>query len=181
MSYLGDVIKFLEGLGVYEVILPFLLIFTITFAILEKTRILGEVKIGEATYPNKNLDAVVAFVVALIMITATRLIAFINEFLSMVAVVMVIGIGFLLMIGVFYNTSDNRNLLESGWVKAFTIIIAISTVLIILYAAGVLDDVYNWIISNDYSQIIGTLVLLGILFGIVAYITKTPAGGENKE
>ena len=34
-------IQFLDRLGVYEVLLPFLLIFTLVFAILEKTRLLG--------------------------------------------------------------------------------------------------------------------------------------------
>ena len=34
-------IQFLDRLGVYEVLLPFLLIFTLVFAILEKTRAFG--------------------------------------------------------------------------------------------------------------------------------------------
>ena len=34
-------IDFLDKLGVYEVLLPFLLIFTIVFAILEKTKVFG--------------------------------------------------------------------------------------------------------------------------------------------
>ena len=36
-----QVINVLVDLGVYDVILPFLLVFTIVFAILEKTKVLG--------------------------------------------------------------------------------------------------------------------------------------------
>ena len=46
----GGVIVFLEKLGVYEIILPFLLVFTMVFAILEKTRVYGVEKIGDKTY-----------------------------------------------------------------------------------------------------------------------------------
>ena len=45
-----------------EFILPFLLVFTIVFAVLEKTKLLGDGK--------KQLDAIVAFVVGLIFVTA---------------------------------------------------------------------------------------------------------------
>ena len=57
------VIVFLEKLGVYDVVLPFLLVFTIVFAILEKTRVLGTDDIDGKPWPKKNLNAVVAFVV----------------------------------------------------------------------------------------------------------------------
>ena len=40
-SVFRDVIDFFFQLGIYDVILPFLLIFTIVFAILEKTRVFG--------------------------------------------------------------------------------------------------------------------------------------------
>ena len=40
-SVLGGVIDVFERIGVYDVVLPFILVFTIVFAILEKTRVLG--------------------------------------------------------------------------------------------------------------------------------------------
>ena len=35
------VLSFLERFGFYDIVLPFLLVFTIVFAVLEKTKILG--------------------------------------------------------------------------------------------------------------------------------------------
>ncbi len=40
----GDTINLLREVGVFDFLLPFLLIFSIIFAILEKTKILGEDK-----------------------------------------------------------------------------------------------------------------------------------------
>ncbi len=47
-------IQFLDRLGVYEVLLPFLLIFTIVYAILEKSRVFGIEKVGDVDMPKKN-------------------------------------------------------------------------------------------------------------------------------
>ena len=64
---------------------------------------MDEMEINGKKYPRKNLDAMVALVLALLIVTATQLVAFINQFLAIVALLMVIGIGFLIMIGVFYS------------------------------------------------------------------------------
>ena len=53
-SAFRGVIEFLGDMGVYDVILPFLLVFTIVFAILEKTKILGTAKEGGETIGKKN-------------------------------------------------------------------------------------------------------------------------------
>ena len=53
----ADAIEALESWGLADVILPFILIFTLIFAILQKSKILGEDK--------KNFNVVVSLVVAL--------------------------------------------------------------------------------------------------------------------
>ena len=72
------VIVFLEKLGVYDVVLPFLLVFTIVFAILEKTRVLGTDDVDGKHLPKKNLNAVVAFVMAFLVIASTSLVRIIS-------------------------------------------------------------------------------------------------------
>ena len=63
-TVLGGTIDFLGRLGVYDVLLPFLLVFTLVFAFLEKTKVLGveivKDKAGnEHTYTRKNLNAII--------------------------------------------------------------------------------------------------------------------------
>ena len=82
-SAFRGMIGFLNKLGVYDVILPFLLVFTIVFAILEKTKILGIDKIDGKELGKKNINAMVAFVIAFLVIASTRLVAVINQVIVM--------------------------------------------------------------------------------------------------
>jgi len=58
------VIEFFDKLGVFDVLLPFLLVFTLVYALLEKTRIFGVDRVGEMEYSRKNLNAMTAFSIA---------------------------------------------------------------------------------------------------------------------
>ena len=78
----SGVISFFDKIGVYDIILPFLLVFTIVFAILEKTKILGTEKIGDREVTKKNLNSMVAFVMAFLVIASARLVAVINEVMA---------------------------------------------------------------------------------------------------
>ena len=67
-STLNNAIQFFRDFGLFDVVLPFLLVFTIMFAILEKTKILGtEDKEGHVS--KKNLNSMVSFVVAMLVVT----------------------------------------------------------------------------------------------------------------
>jgi len=55
MSVLGDALGFLTDFGLFDVILPFLLVFAVVFGILEKTRILVLKKLEILNIPEKIL------------------------------------------------------------------------------------------------------------------------------
>ena len=74
-----EVIDFFNQIGLFDVVLPFLLVFTIVFAIFEKTKVLGTEKIEGHEYSKKNLNAIASFVIAFLVIAAKELVAIINE------------------------------------------------------------------------------------------------------
>ncbi|MDP2908831.1 MAG: hypothetical protein Q8N77_03415, partial [Nanoarchaeota archaeon] len=76
-SPLAGAIEFLNEFGFYDVVLPFLLVFTLVFAILEKTKIFGV----EEKKPKKNINAMIAFVIALFFVATTELVAGTREML----------------------------------------------------------------------------------------------------
>ena len=88
-SPLQNSIEFFREFGLFDVVLPFLLVFTIIFAILEKTRILGTVKIKGDEVPNKNLNSMVSFVVALLTVATANVVRTINESLPNVVLLTV--------------------------------------------------------------------------------------------
>lgn len=53
-SIMHDVLGFLDTIGMFDVILPFLLIYVIVFALLERTMILGYDKIDKMLVPKKS-------------------------------------------------------------------------------------------------------------------------------
>src|SRR3989338_8661152 len=133
-SSFRSAIGFLGKLGVYDVILPFLLVFTIVFAILEKTKILGMEKVGEREITKKNLNAMVAFVVAFLVIASTQLVAVINEVMANIVLLLILAISFLLLVGVFFGSKEFTLKDYPGWITFFMVAMFLGIVVIFLNA-----------------------------------------------
>lgn len=175
-SSFGNAIAFMGELGVYDVVLPFLLIFTLVFAILEKTRIFGTEKIDGKEYTRKNLNGMTAFVMAFFVVASTRLVAVINEVLANTVLLLLLSICFLLLAGSFHSGKEEF-FLKKGWNKLFMIIMFIGIVLIFLHALGWLDIIWASLIYNFDSVVTSSIVLLIIVVVAIIYIT----GGFDKK
>ena len=119
---LESFIRTLDRWGLTDVLLPFLLIFVIIFAILQKTKILGESK--------KNLNVVVALVVGLLVViphVTNRFppdadpVVIINEALPQVSLVLVAIIFLLILIGVFGQDMVMLGVSMPGWVTVISL------------------------------------------------------------
>lgn len=175
------VIGFLDKLGVYDVVLPFLLVFTIVFAILEKTRILGTEKAGDKEIPKKNLDAMVAFVIAFLVVASTALVRVINQVMANVVLLLVLLISFLMLIGVFWGTGESKLDKDNPWMKFFMVLIFLAIVAILLDALGWLRLIIGIFVLTPTTDWAATLVLLVIVILVMAYVTREHHGGGNGE
>ena len=181
VSSLGNVILFFDKLGVYDVVLPFLLVFTIVFAILEKTKILGTETIEGKEYTKKNLDSIVAFVIAFFVVASARLVAIINQVMANVVLLSLVSVSFLILIGTFH-TGKKELFLTGGWRTTFMIIMFIGVILIFLNALGWLDTMWGFLTHINYSgEVIGTIVLLVIIIIFMWYITKSNVPSKKEE
>ena len=93
-----DILYQLQSSGLYEIALPFLLIFTIVFAILEKTKIFGIDKNNE---PRSKINAVIAIILGLLIVNQFEIVDRLNLFLPKVSLFIVVAIMFLILLGVF--------------------------------------------------------------------------------
>ena len=164
---------FLEKIGVYDVILPFLLVFTIMFAILEKTKVLGTEKISGTEYTKKNLNAIVAFVVAFLVVASARLVAIINETMASVVLLLILAVSFLLLVGIFFGTGEFTLADYPGWTKFFMIFMFLGIVLIFLNALDWLKYVLA-LFAYWESEWAATLILLIVVIVFIFYITWEP-------
>ncbi len=169
------VVDFLGELGVYDVILPFLLVFTIMFAILEKTKILGTEKVGDHEITKKNLNAIVSLVVAFLIIASTKLVAVINEVMANVVLLLILAISFLLLVGVFFGSKEFTLEQHPTWVKFLMVLMFLGIVVIFLNALDWLQFVFA-VFDNWDAEWAVSLVFLAIILVFMWFITKEPAG-----
>ena len=178
-SIFRGVIGFLDRLGVYDIILPFLLIFTIVFAILEKTKIFGVEKIKDQEIPKKNINSIVAFVVAFLVIASTQLVAIISEVMANVTLLLILAVCFMILVGSFYGDKQ-FSLEDTKWIKFFMFFMFIGLVVIFLNALNWLQYVFALFIYWDAEWASGIIFLI-VIVGFITYITKDPAKMKEEE
>ncbi|PIN86591.1 hypothetical protein COV19_03670 [Candidatus Woesearchaeota archaeon CG10_big_fil_rev_8_21_14_0_10_44_13] len=170
-------IDFFVKLGIYDVVLPFLLVFTIMFAILEKTKIFGTIKIGGEEYTKKNLNAMVGFIVGFIVIASSKLVGAINDSMGRVFLLLLISVCFLLLIGSFYHY-DEKVLLEGGWRTFFMVAMLIGIILIFMDSIKLdsgeswLEWLWDFLKGNWAANYTASIILVIVLIGAILFITS---------
>jgi hypothetical protein len=174
VSAFRGVLEFFVRLGIYDVVLPFLLVFTLVFAIMEKSRVLGVEKTADGEFTRKNLNAMVAFVTSFLVVASSRLVAVINETMANMVLLLIMSVCFLILIGSFMKETKEGVFLQKGWAKFFTIIMFIGLLLIFFNALGWLEPAWNYIIDHYDSTIVASLILIAGMIGFVYWIVKEP-------
>jgi len=169
-------IDFFIRLGIYDVVLPFLLIFTIVFAILEKTRVFGT----EKGVPKKNLNAMTAFVISLLVVASRELVSLINNSMANIVVLLLAVVAFLLLYGTFVKEGEPV-FLEGGWRTAFMWAMLIGVIVIFLNAANWWTPFITWISRNWNTDVVGSIILLVIIVAFIGFITKGEKPSESKK
>lgn len=157
-----SVIASWQEIGVYGVLLPFLLIFTLTFAILQKTKILGD--------KHKNLNIIVSFVLGLLFLQNVYLVESIQIFLPKIAYALLFFLMFLLLIGVFTGSADTFK--KWTWVAVVLAVLALLWASSSDYTGGFLDW---WRDSPELSQ----FIWIGLIVGGLIWLVQQDSGSEK--
>ncbi|MBW3001946.1 hypothetical protein KY338_02160 [Candidatus Woesearchaeota archaeon] len=185
-SVLGNVIGFLQKIGIYDVVLPFLLTFTIVFAILEKTKILGSEEIEGKKYTKKNLNAMVAFVIGFLVIASGKLVEAITTVSANIIILLLLSVFFLMLVGTFFK-KDEDVALEGFWRYVFMIVMFVGIVAIFLSAiktdAGIswLQVILNWISMFWTSAAVASIILIIGIIVFVWLMVNPPKWGKEEE
>ena len=186
-SVFRNALDFFQEIGIYDVVLPFLLVFTIMFAILEKTRIFGY-EDKEQKYTRKNLNSMVAFVTAFLIVASSKLVAIINQTVSQVVLLLLLAVLFLILIGVFLGDQELKFSMKDRWFIFWAIFMLVGIFLIFLNAIkgednrSWLEIGWSWISSHWSSSFVGAAILVIIVIGFMYYIvTPYKPGGEKEK
>ena len=161
-----EYIRFLQQIGAYEVILPFLLVFAIVFAALEKTKVFGSDK--------TNVNMVVSLITGLLLVAQPAIVATINDFLPQVSLYLVVAIAGVWLISTLAGKEFKG--LTGVWLGV-ACIIAIGFLFVALN-----PNWRNYLDSYDRDLIIGIVIVLGLVGLVYSFFTrKDPnSGGIGK-
>ncbi len=159
-----DVLFQLERLGLFQFILPFFLLFAVVFGVLDWTKIFGG---------NRGLHAVIAIVVGLLGIRYPVYADFLQVISPKLGVGLVIILILIILTGLFIPEGSQHIL---GW-----IMIGIGVVIaLVIFAQSyeILGGGYLGGFTN--SDLIGWVIIIGLLIGFIVAVVTAGAGGSNK-
>jgi len=177
VSPLEKSIIFLESFGFFDVVLPFLLVFTIVFAVLEKTKIFGTE--GEDKKPKKNLNSMIAFVIALFVVATKEIVVALKVSLPQIAMFLIVIFALMMLMGFFFS-GEKEFSLENKGAMFFAILAIIGVVLIFLNAFGWLQPLVDYVTQNWDNTLIVSLIFLIIIILTIFYIVGMGKKGGDK-
>lgn len=179
VSSFRNALLFLGDIGVYDVVLPFVLVFVIVFAILEKTRIFGVYTYPDGKeYPKKNLNSMMAFVVSFFVVASSQLVQAITKISANMVIILMGTVMFLLLAGSFHKEDPKGFFLEGFYKNAFMVLVALGLGVIFLDALQVspgkswLSQIMDWLGQFSSSSTIASVILILVTIGVIFFVTS---------
>lgn len=160
--------NFLQSEVIQTIVLPFVLIFTLLFAILEKSNLLGPGK--------KQVNAIISFVIAAIFVTFSTQVNWIRQFSVFLAIGIVILFVLMLIWSFAVGTTKGDPFENYTWMKS-----GIGWVAIIAVVAAALVITGYWSVVSNYlsNPDSGSNIIFIVL--IVAAIAWVLSSGKSEE
>jgi peptidoglycan/LPS O-acetylase OafA/YrhL len=155
---LKDVLMAAERIGLTDVILPFILVFTLVFAVLQKSKVLGIDKKGN---PKANYNAMVAFVVAFFVLIMARTLNIITWFARYFVLLLLAFV----LLGILFSLFGVSKRYKT--VLMFVALVLLSFVFLeVLVIAGALDE------YTAYSMIMPLMIVVYLAVAIIYWVLQ---------
>ncbi|MCS7134294.1 MAG: hypothetical protein NZ889_00320 [Candidatus Pacearchaeota archaeon] len=147
---------------IYNVLLPFLLVFAVVFAILEKTKVLGE---------KRNINLIVSFCITFIFVGVPAMVNVTLRLIPVVSSIIVVLLCLLLLFGFAGLRVEENKTLRT----ILGVILGIALAVVVFWASGAMDKFRGTKISEATLNYI-------IFFSIfVLAIVVVLVGGKKRE
>lgn len=167
----GGVVGILGSTIIKDILLPFIFIFVLIFALLEKTNVVGEGK--------HQINAIISFVIGLIVIAVPQARDAITGIIPAVIVLAVVLLFFLLIVGF----AGGKDKIELGkWFTVVVGIIAIATILgALLIKLNMLSFVQNLSTQSWFNTAWQTIAFIIVVVVILAIVVKSAGQQQAKK
>lgn len=151
---------------VVEVLLPFLLVFTVTFGVLQKSEIFGKDK--------KQIDALVALAVGLLLVSLANAIGMIIQLVSFVSVALVVLLVFFLMVGMFTEAGKPGEVFSKFFKGVVGIPIIIAFFVAVFSIVGVWDFLWEKVLvfGGDRETLVMNILFIVVIAGAIFAVLK---------
>ncbi|RLG14535.1 hypothetical protein DRN69_04120 [Candidatus Pacearchaeota archaeon] len=156
-----DILSSWEELGVFNYLLPFLLIFSLIFGILTKIRLFKD---------NKAINAIIALSVALMSLQFSRVTEFFSEIVPRMGIALLIILAILILLGIFIDPKNNViNYVLLGIGVVIILVVLVQTAGSLGWQSG------QWW-SDNWPMLLGIIALF-----VLIIIVISASGGGGKE
>ena len=146
---------FLQNVVFTKFVLPFLLIFFIVFAILEKTKVFGD--------NNKQINALISFVIGLIFVGVAFPKEVVENLILFLTVALVVVFVFLILWG--FVSGKELEIKSTGLKWTVGIAILVGVLVAVLWATGIQGGVLDLLFGQSWSGTFWTNLLFVVLVG----------------
>lgn len=164
-----DALYLLDQLGFTDVFLPFILIFTIIFAVLQKIQIFGA--------DSRKFNAIISLALAIGVViphslgkypAGTDIVEILNNALPNVSLLIVAVVFLLVLIGIFGGETGWR----SEWFGGIISFVSIAAIIIIFGSAAGWWETTGVLSALSDPNIQATIIVIAVFWLIIATITK---------
>lgn len=167
----GGIVGILGSTIIKDILLPFVFIFVLVFALLEKTNVIGEGK--------HQINAIISFVIGLLVIAVPQARDAITGIIPAIIVLAVVLLFFLLIVN-FASGSDKVAL--GKWFTVVVGVIAVVTILgALLIKLNMLDFVKNLSTQSWFNTAWQTIAFIIVVVVILAIVVKSAGTATTKK
>ena len=150
-----------------EMVLPFLFVFVVVFAILQKSKILGEGK--------SQIDALVSLVIGLLLIGVPVARDIVVNLMPWLAV----GIAVFFVFFILYGFVGGSDWMGEMWVKiVFGILAGLFVIGVVVYVTGIYNQMGGWFTSDVWTSVL-LIAIIGGALAIAISTGKKEGGGKD--
>ena len=146
---------------------PFLLVFFLVFAILEKTNLFGEDK--------KQINALIAFVIGLIFVGVAYPTEVVNNMILFLTVALVVMFVALLLWGFVSGGDLKENILDNRpvkWIVGIAIVVVVAVAL--FWATGIENEIIDFLFKQTWSSALWTNIVFIVVIAVaIAVVLKS--------
>jgi len=181
----SNTINFLKEAHFYDVVLPFLLVYAITYGILLKSRIFKQKQDLEKN--ERSIYSIISFVIGLLAVGSVQTVIYINSLIINMVVFLVFILTLLIVLGFvfgdeWFNFIYKNGKKDDGFNKYVVIPVGLTILIVViilgLYALNALQPLINFFDGLANNGFLTNLVIIILVIGILYFITN---GGNSNE